>query len=79
MLAIYAFELINCYCSLEIALEGIYLRLSVTTSKLQNFLKVIENFEPTPTSLDTLTLPPICSTIYLQMLSPRPLPVGFFF
>jgi hypothetical protein len=37
----------------------------------------IEKIDPLPTSLVTLTLPPICSTINLQIDRPSPLPVGF--
>lgn len=40
-------------------------------------LKTIENVEPLPTSDHTLTVPPIYSTIYLQIDRPRPLPDGF--
>jgi hypothetical protein len=36
----------------------------------------IENVDPLPYSLVTLTLPPICSTINLQIDSPSPLPEG---
>jgi hypothetical protein len=39
-------------------------------------LKVIEKVLPLPTSDTTITLPPICSIIYLQMERPNPLPVG---
>ena len=42
-------------------------------------LKIRLNFDPTPSSLSTLTLPPILSTISLQILSPSPLPCGFDF
>ena len=37
--------------------------------------KIIVNTDPTFSSLVTCTVPPICSTIDLQMLSPSPLPV----
>ena len=42
-------------------------------------LKRIENVEPSPTVLFTLTLPPIYSTIDLQIDRPSPLPEGFVF
>jgi hypothetical protein len=42
-------------------------------------LKTIENVEPSPITLFTLTVPPIYSTIDLQMESPNPLPVGLVF
>ncbi len=53
--------------------------ISERISRLQKVLNVIENFEPVPTLLETLTWPPIYSTIDLQMLNPRPLPVGLTF
>ena len=39
-------------------------------------LNVIEKVLPLPTSDTTITFPPICSIIYLQIESPNPLPVG---
>lgn len=42
-------------------------------------LKMIEKVDPSPTVLLTLTAPPIYSTIILQMLRPKPRPVGFAF
>jgi hypothetical protein len=42
-------------------------------------LNTIENVEPSPITLFTLTVPPIYSTIDLQMDSPNPLPEGFVF
>jgi hypothetical protein len=39
-------------------------------------LNIIEKVEPFPSSLFTLTVPPIYSTIDLQIESPRPLPDG---
>jgi hypothetical protein len=39
-------------------------------------LNLIEKVEPNPTTLYTFTVPPICSTIDLQIDNPRPLPEG---
>ena len=36
--------------------------------------KLMMNDDPLPTSLSTLTDPPICSMIFLQIDSPRPVP-----
>ena len=41
-------------------------------------LRVRIKLDPSPTSLSTRMLPPICSTIYLQILRPRPFPSGFY-
>jgi hypothetical protein len=38
---------------------------------------MIEKVDPLPTSLTTLTVPPIYSTIDLQIERPNPLPDGF--
>ena len=39
-------------------------------------LRVIEKVDPYPTLDSTLTEPPICSTIILQIDRPKPLPLG---
>jgi hypothetical protein len=47
-----------------------------TLGTLHIAISSIENVDPLPYSLLTLTLPPICSTINLHIESPSPLPDG---
>lgn len=56
-----------------------YFSITYVFGTLHITLNRIENVDPSPKTLFTLTVPPIYSTIDLQMDRPRPLPVGFVF
>jgi len=56
-----------------------YFSITYVFGTLHITLNRIENVEPSPRTLFTVTVPPIYSTIDLQIDRPRPLPEGLVF